>query len=205
MGVLSDTELEKRLSNDLIIYPRLLSSQVHGIKIDLRLDNTFSIIKDIKKPYYDPIKPLPSDDYLEKTIIPHNNCFILHPGQFILASLFEHFSVPNDLLGRLEGRSSLGRLGIIVHQTASIIDPGYNGSITLELSNAGKLPVALYPLMRIASVTFEKIKAEVKTPYYKQRAAKYQTELSDVGSKLNADIDMKIIEEMHKKYRQFLT
>ncbi len=130
MTVLSDIELKVRLDKgDLIIHPLLRAEQIHGIKIDLRLDNIFYLTKDIKQPYYDPIFKKKNIEYTEEFEVSYGQYFVLHPGQFILAPLFEHFSVPDDLLGRLDGRSSLGRLGIIVHQTAGIIDPGFRGSL----------------------------------------------------------------------------
>lgn len=199
MTVLSDDELKKRLDKgDLIIHPLLRVEQIHGIKIDLRLDNIFYITKDIKQPYYDPRFKEKHIKYTEEFEVPYGQYFVLHPGQFILAPLFEHFSVPDDLLGRLDGRSSLGRLGIIVHQTAGIIDPGFRGSLTLELSNGGKLPVALYPYMTIATVTFEKVEGDVHQPYYKQSDPKYLGKATGVDSRLTTDYEMLIIDQLYK-------
>ncbi len=198
MPVLSDADLKKRLNNgDLIIYPLLREEQIYGIKIDLRLDNIFSITKDIRQPYYDPRFKRKYTRYTDDFEVPYGRNFVLHPGQFILAPLFEHFSLPDDLLGRLDGKSSLGRLGIIVHQTAGIVDPGFRGSLTLELSNAGKLPVALYPYMPIATITFETISSVISKPYYKQKDPKYLANTTEVDSRLTTDHEMLII---HKVY-----
>jgi dCTP deaminase len=200
MTVLSDFELKKRLNKgDLIIHPLLRIEQIHGIKIDLRLDNIFLLTKDIEQSYYDPIIKKKNIEYTEKVEIPYGQYFVLHPGQFILAPLFEHFSVPEDLLGRLDGRSSFGRLGVIVHQTAGIIDPGYRGSLMLELSNGGKLPVALYPYMIIATVTFETIIGDVQQPYYKQSGPKYLDKTTGISSKLSDDPDMVTISKLYTK------
>lgn len=200
MTVLSDSELLSNLdSGNLIIHPLLRREQIHGIKIDLRLDNNFFFTKDIKQPYYDPIFKEKNIEYTEEFIIPYGQYFVLHPGQFILAPLFEHFYLPDDLLGRLDGRSSLARLGIIVHQTAGIIDPGFRGSLMLELSNGGKLPVALYPYMTIATVTFEKIEGNVLQPYYKQDDPKYLDKTNGISSRLIKDDEMKIIRKLHDK------
>ena len=199
MTVLSDNELIKRLNKgDLIIHPLLREEQIYGIKIDLRLDNIFSITKDIRQSHYDPRFKRKHTKYTEDFEVPYGQNFILHPGQFILAPLFEYFSIPDDLLGRLDGRSSLARLGIIVHQTAGIVDPGFRGSLTLELSNAGKLPVALYPYMPIATITFERIEGNVNKPYYKQTDPKYLARTIGVDSKLTTDYEMLIINEVHK-------
>ncbi|MBI5208333.1 MAG: dCTP deaminase [Candidatus Firestonebacteria bacterium] len=167
-GILSDEEITKRLKQDknLRIFPLLREeSQIKGCKVDLHLSGIFYEIKHSSIEVHDPINYSETDDYRRDIVLPINKPYTLHPNMFVLASTFENISMPNDLLGILEGKSSLGRLGIIVHATASFIDPGYNGTITLELSNLGQLPVNLYTLAPIASIAFITIQGKVKFPY----------------------------------------
>jgi dCTP deaminase len=99
----------------------------------------------------------------------------------------EWFSLPDNLLARLEGRSSLGRLGIVVHSTASIFEPGWRGVVVMELGNLGRMPVALYPGMRVCALTFEELSSDVETPYYKKKSAKYVDQTEPVESKIGED------------------
>lgn len=168
-GVLSDEEILKRLDreNDLRIHPLLYKDiQISGCKVDLHLSGIFYEIKHSAIEVHDPLN-LDETDYRRKLVLPLGKPYTLHPGMFTLAPTYENISMPDDLLGILQGRSSLGRLGIIVHATASFIDPGYKGTITLELSNLGHLPVNLYTLGPVATVAFIKIAGKVKNPYGK--------------------------------------
>lgn len=197
-GKLNDTELEAELKKNLIVHPILSKKQqVHGTKIDLRLDNIIYTTKNTIKPYYDP-KNDDESDYREKIVLPYDKPFIIHPNELLLAPLFETISVPNYMVGDLQGRSSLGRLGIIVHITAPIVDPGFSGIILLELSNLGNFPVALYPLMRVAAISFEYI-PQPKTPYSAQEGHKYQHDIEGASSKLSKDIDLEIISKIDDK------
>lgn len=158
--VLSEEEIRKRLKKDLLVGPLLdIETQVSGCKIDLRLGGIFYEIKQSALQAYDPLNP-PLTDYRRKIILPVGSPYILHPGMLSLTPTFESLVLPKDLLGILQGRSSLGRLGIIVHATAGFVDPGYRGPVTLELSNLGHLPVTLYPLMRVAAIVFIQITGE---------------------------------------------
>lgn len=164
-GMLSDDEIKKRLKEDLIIYPYLFRDlEVNQAKVDLRLGGVFNEIEQRGVGSYDTIEP-PKQEYLREIILPPGKPYILHPHVLVLATTFENVSIPKDLVGLLQGRSSLGRLGVIVHATAGFIDPGYKGPITLELSNLGHLPVKLYPLQRVATVGFIPIKGIIKTAY----------------------------------------
>ena len=111
----------------------------------------------------------------------------MRPGEFVLATTMEHLELADDLLGRLEGRSSLGRLGIVVHSTASIFDPGWVGKPVMELGNIGVMPVALYPGMRICSFTFEQLSTPVEVPYRLKKKAKYVGQSSPDASKISVD------------------
>lgn len=204
-GTLCDKELIVELKKNLIVHPILsIKQQVHGIKIDLRLDNVIYTTKKTIQPYYDPKKD-DDRDYREKIVIPYDKPFIIHPNELLLAPLFETICVPNDMVGYLEGRSSLGRLGIIVHITAPIVDPGFSGIISLELSNLGNFPVALYPLMRVAAISFERIPYP-STPYASQEKPKYQYDIEGASSRLSKDIDLEIISHIdHKSSEKFKT
>jgi dCTP deaminase len=206
--VLSDVELGKLLSSgELVVHPLLHESQIHGAKIDLRLDNQFILVRHMDRPFYDPMwTDEEKADYTQTMSVPYGEPFYLHPGEFSVAPLFEHFHVPRRLMGRLEGRSSLGRIGLIVHATAGIIDPGYTGPITLELSNVGKTPIALYPQMKVAAVTFENVEGEVKVDYSMRAQSKYFTDITGSGSKmsLNTETDMRVIREIQDGNRKRL-
>ncbi len=165
-GVLSDEQIRQRLTaGDLIIHPLLdLDTQVQGCKVDLRLGGIFYEVKHSAVESYDPVS-VEDTDYRRELILPVGESYILHPGMLALAPTFENICMPRDLLGILQGRTSLGRLGIIVHATAGFVDPKYKGSLTLEFSNLGHLPVALYPLSRVAAMAFIKISGDVRRAY----------------------------------------
>jgi dCTP deaminase len=111
----------------------------------------------------------------------------MQPGDFVLGTTVERIEVPDDLTGRLEGRSSIGRLGIVIHSTAANIECGFKGHITLELANMGKLPVALYPGMRVCSVSFEQLSSPAEVPYYKKKSAKYLNQTGPGESKITQE------------------
>lgn len=164
-GMLSDEEIKMRLKEDLIVYPYLYRDlEINQSKLDLRLGGVFNEIEQRGVGSYDTIEPM-KQEYLREIILPPGKPYILHPHVLVLATTFENISMPNDLVGLLQGRSSLGRLGVIVHATAGFIDPGYKGPITLELTNLGHLPVKLYPLQRVATIGFFPVKGKVSNPY----------------------------------------
>ncbi len=205
--VLSGEEISKRLGKDLLIAPLLdRETQISGCKVDLRLGGIFYEIKQSALRSYDPLDP-PSTDYRRKIILPVGSRYILHPGMLSLAPTFETLVLPDDLLGILQGRSSLGRLGIIVHATAGFVDPGYKGPITLELSNLGYLPVALYPLTRVAAIAFIKITGKVKSYGAKLASPIHPDEKIDLGhfnsptsepSKLSEDWEMEVFKQIRR-------
>lgn len=210
MTVLSDTEIRAKLdSGEIVIYPLLDSRQIHETKVDLRLDNVIYLIRHIETPYYDPMVYVNSSykeepaDYTEPHIIPFGKGFTLHPNEFALAPAFEFVKLSEGLVGRLDGRSSLGRLGIQVHSTAGMVDPGYTGPLVVELANVGKLPVMLYPLMRIATISIETIEGKVENSYNVNRdkyGGKKQFEepnaLLSVRSRLYKDEDLNYIKQL---------
>jgi dCTP deaminase len=184
LGVLSDGEIFKELMKKTItIHPILDTTQIQGAKIDLRLGNVVYLIKHFAQPGYDPRNLDENVEYGEPRSISfckaeEKKGFFLQPGDFAIAPLFERLRLPSYMMGRLDGRSSLGRLGLVIHATAGGIDPGFAGLITCELSNLGKVPVALYPLQRIASLTLETLSEESVSAYRKKRDGKYGDQLA---------------------------
>ncbi len=165
-AVLSDNEIKQRLKKDLIIHPMLnTDGQVTCSKVDLHLSGVFYEIRRTIVDCYDPLSISRGQDFRRKIILPLGQSLVLHPGDLVLAPTFENIKMPRDLLGILQGRSSLGRLGVIVHATASFIDPEFMGVITLELSNLGHMPVRLYTLARVAALAFLRIHGNVKHAY----------------------------------------
>lgn len=161
--VLSAQEIRHRLDTGELKFEPLIDmdTQLGGCKIDFRLGGIYFEIKQSAVKFYDSLDP-PMADYRRKVIMPLGTPYILHPGMLVLTPTFESIVMPKDLLGILQGRSSLGRLGVIVHATAGFVDPGYKGPITLELSNLGHLPVALYSLTRVAAIAFVKVSGKAK-------------------------------------------
>jgi len=175
--VLSDKEIKQLiLRKKIVIHPILAEKQIQGAKIDLRLGNIIYLIKYFEQACYDP-KAKENIEYGEEKQINFDSPFILQPGDFAIAPLFERVRLPDNIIGRLDGRSSFGRLGIIIHATAGGIDPGFCGKITCELSNLGKVPVALHPLTRIASLTLERLDTAAERPYNIRSDRKYKSVL----------------------------
>jgi dCTP deaminase len=200
-GVLSDKAIIDELGKSIIIVPRPKDKYISGASVDLRLNNVFLVPLQVRRPYFDVSKPIESLDYLQTVIVPLGETFVIHPGEFALASTYEYLELPNYLIGRIEGRSSLGRLGVIVHATAARVDPGFRGRLIFELSNVGKAPVALYSLMRIAALEFHIIHGEVIRPY----AGKYLAQSSTLGTRIFDDEDITSLlswgEEMERRKR----
>lgn len=201
MSTVSDKDMVKLLkSRELIIHPILDTKQINGGKIDLRLDNIFFFFKRFRRPYYDPTTYVATgqhpEKYCERRTIEYGTPFILHPGHYALAPLFEFVRLPRNLIGRLDGRSSLGRLGIVVHSTAGSVDPGYSGPLIMELSNNGMLPVALYPLMRIATLTLMFLTSDALVSYAEVGKYGRMEDFPNVESRLHLDPDIKTILKM---------
>lgn len=141
--------------------------QIRGSKVDLRLDNVFHLVQRTNIEAYDAASydSASPPKYLDRRIVPYGTRFVLHPGELVLAPTFESIRLPTSLVGFLEGRSSLARLGILVHITAGVIDPGFIGTLIVELLNVGRVPVDLYPLMRIGALSLAQVEGQVKYPY----------------------------------------
>src|SRR3990167_1496345 len=173
--ILSDKDIKKNLrSGKIRIDPKPdLSQQLGSCILDLRLGNTYRVFNHTKTPYLDPMDPSTLKDSTTEIQVTDKEGFTVHPGEFVLAMTKEYIEMPDDLTGRLEGRSSIGRLGVVVDSTAANIECGFRGNITLELANMGRIPVMLYPGMRICSLSFEQLSSPAQVPYYKKKSAKY--------------------------------
>lgn len=186
--VLSDRDIERRLEGDLVIEPLQDEElQIQPSSVDLRLGGTFRVFKNLHVPYVNPLEDEELEKYTETVELDDDEPFILHPGEFVLGTTLERVEVPPDLVARVEGRSSLGRLAVIIHATAGFVDPGYRGQITLELSNLGPVPVALYPGMRISQIVFEQLSSEAERPYGSGRGSKYQDQEGPIASRITVD------------------
>lgn len=186
--ILSDIDIEKYIKEGrLVVKPIKPEIQIQPSSIDLRLGNHFKIFKHIRKGYIDPLEDN-VDDYTEDVYIEDGEQFILHPGEFVLGTTKEWIEIPPDLVARVEGRSSLGRLALLVHATAGYIDPGFKGNITLELSNVGKMPIALVPGMRVCQLALEKLSSPCLRPYgHPSRESKYQMQKGATSSRIHLD------------------
>jgi len=187
--ILSDHDIKIALKTGKIkISPKPdLDLQLGSCSIDLRLGNSFRVFEHSRVPYIDPENSALSEDVTKIVRVAGKEPFILQPADFVLATTIESFELPDDLLARLEGRSSLGRLGIVVHSTASVFDPGWRGKVVMELGNLGRLPVALYPGMRVCALTFEEVSTPVDVPYYKKKKAKYINQDNPIESRLSEE------------------
>ena len=184
--ILSDHDIRKAVSSGRIrITPKPdFKTQLGSCALDLRLGNVYRVFDHSRTPYIDPQNPKTLVGITSEIRVKNGEAFTLHPGEFILAMTTERIAMPDDIAGRLEGRSSIGRLGVVVHSTAATIDAGFRGNITLELANMGKIPVMLYPGMRICSISFEELSSAADVPYYKKKSAKYAGQKSPETSRI---------------------
>ena len=187
--VLSDVDIQRYIESGKIkVDPPLPPSQRGSCSVDFRLGNEFSIFEHSRHPFIDLRETAAIQNLMRTIIVQDGDPFILQPREFALAITLETLELDDQVLGRLEGRSSLGRIGIIVHGTAGLFDPGWRGKATLELSNLGIMPVALYPGMRICSFTFEQLSSPTSVPYYKKAGNKYAGQTSPLASKLAGEM-----------------
>jgi dCTP deaminase len=187
--VLSDVDIRRYLAEGRIrVSPELPPEQFGSCSVDFRLGHVFSVFEHSRHAYIDLRDRTAIQDLMSTVEVKDGEAFVLQPREFVLAITEEHLELADDVLGRLEGRSSLGRIGIIVHGTAGLFDPGWRGKATLELSNLGRMPVALYPGMRICSMTFEQLSTPSSTPYYKKASNKYAGQQSPLASKLAGEL-----------------
>jgi dCTP deaminase len=187
--ILSDRDIKKALQAGRIkITPEPdFAAQLGSCSIDLRLGNEFRVFRRSKVAFVDVRHMKEADEIMEDITIPNDEPLVLQPGDLVLAATLEWLEIADDLVGRIEGRSSLGRLGVIVHGTASIFDPGWRGKPVMELGNLGVVPVLLYPGMRVCSFTFEEVSSPVEVPYYLKKSNKYAGQKSPLASKFGQE------------------
>lgn len=191
---LCDLDIERYLDEGKIsLTPRPGNDKINGATIDVRLGNSFRVFREHSTPYIDLSGPREEVSaqlewvMSEEIIIADNDAFYLHPGELALATTLESVKLPANIVGWLDGRSSLARLGLMVHVTAHRIDPGWEGKIVLEFFNAGKLPLALRPNMTIGALSFEILSGDAARPYNVRKDAKYKNQQSAVSSRINQD------------------
>lgn len=171
--ILSDRTIRTLLESGQIVIDPLDPANIQPSSVDVHLDNLFRVFRNDTTPYIDPKEN--QEDLTELVEVKEDNAFILHPGEFVLGSCLERIALPADLVARLEGKSSLGRLGLLIHSTAGFVDAGWDGHLTLELSNVANLPIALYPGMKIGQISFLQMTTPADQPYgSKAVGSKYQ-------------------------------
>ncbi|OYO00587.1 dCTP deaminase [Enemella evansiae] len=171
--LLSDRDIRARVDAGDIALAPWEPEMVQPSSVDVRLDRMFRVFENHRYPHIDPAEDQPE---LTRLVEPGgDDPFILHPGEFVLGSTFEVVTLPNDVAARLEGKSSLGRLGLLTHSTAGFIDPGFSGHVTLELSNMATLPIKLWPGMKIGQLCFFQLSSAAEHPYGSQAyGSRYQ-------------------------------
>lgn len=183
--VLSDVDIKRYIAEGKIkVSPDLPPEQFGSCSVDFRLGSEFNVFEHSRHAFIDLRENRGIEGLMQSVEVKPGEPFILQPREFVLAITEEHLELADDVLGRLEGRSSLGRIGIIVHGTAGLFDPGWSGKATLELSNLGRMPVALYPGMRICSFTFEQLSTPSSMPYRKKAGNKYAGQTRPLASRL---------------------
>ncbi|MCR3746883.1 MULTISPECIES: dCTP deaminase [Lentzea] len=171
--LLSDQDLRKEVESGRLVLDPFDAEMLQPSSFDVRLDRFFRVFNNTKYTHIDPAQQ--QDELTSLVETPEGERFVLHPGEFVLGSTYEMVTLPDDLAGRLEGKSSLGRLGLLTHSTAGFIDPGFSGHITLELSNVANLPITLHPGMKIGQLCLFKLSSPAEHPYgSKQAGSRYQ-------------------------------
>jgi dCTP deaminase len=180
--VLSDRTIERLIGDGRIKIDPYDVSLLQPSSVDVRVDRFFRVFHNARYPYIDVKQP--QEELTEQVEIGDDQPFILHPGEFVLGSTLERVSLPDDLVARLEGKSSLGRLGLVIHSTAGFVDPGFEGNLTLELSNLATLPITIYHGMPIGQISFMRMDAPVEHAYGAQEAgSKYQGQAEPTASR----------------------
>jgi dCTP deaminase len=171
--LLSDRDIRAEITAGRVAVEPFAESMVQPSSVDVRLDRFFRVFENHKYSVIDP--SIEQSELTREVVVEPNEHFILHPGEFVLASTYEIITLPDDIAGRLEGKSSLGRLGLLTHSTAGFIDPGFSGHITLELSNVANLPVKLFAGMKIGQLCLIKLSSPAEHPYGSEKyGSRYQ-------------------------------
>jgi len=188
MSVLSDRDIRAAMQGGRVRIDPYDPACLQPSSVDLHLDADFRVFRNNRYAFIDPRTSQP--DLTELVSVEGDDPFILHPNEFVLGQTLEWVELPDDLVARLEGRSSLGRLGLLIHSTAGYVDPGWKGNLTLELSNVANLPIALYSGMKIGQISFFKMSSPVERPYgSRELGSRYQGQSSPTASLYSKDFD----------------
>ena len=180
--VLSDRTIRQEIESGRIVIDPFEASNVQPSSVDVRVDRQFRVFHNARYPFIDVRQPM--DGLTELVEISDDEPFILHPGEFVLGQTLERVTLPDDLVARLEGKSSLGRLGLLIHSTAGFVDSGFSGNLTLELSNVANLPITIYHGMPIGQISFMRMDGPVERPYGSGEAgSKYQGQAEPTPSR----------------------
>lgn len=180
--LLSDRDIKLELAAGRVGLAPHDPSMIQPSSVDVRLDRYFRLFDNHRYPYIDPAEDQSELTHLVET--PAGEPFILHPGEFVLGSTYEEVALPDDIAARLEGKSSLGRLGLLTHSTAGFIDPGFTGHVTLELSNVATLPITLWPGMKIGQMCFFRLSSPAEKPYGSaEYSSRYQGQRGPTASR----------------------
>jgi dCTP deaminase len=186
--VLSDQTIRAEIEAGRIVFEPYDPAMVQPSSVDVRVDRSFRVFHNARYPFIDVRTPM--DDLTELVEVEGDEPFILHPGEFVLGQTLERVTLPDDLVGRLEGKSSLGRLGLLIHSTAGFIDSGWRGNLTLELSNVANLPITIYHGMPIGQISFMRMDRPVEQPYGSTEAgSKYQGQEEPTPSRFYLNFD----------------
>ncbi|WP_141790234.1 dCTP deaminase [Oryzihumus leptocrescens] len=180
--LLSDRDIRAQVDDGRVVLDPYDAAMIQPSSIDVRLDKFFRLFDNHKYPFIDPATDQP--DLTRLVEVEDGEPFILHPGEFVLGSTYEQVTLPDDIAARLEGKSSLGRLGLLTHSTAGFIDPGFTGHVTLELSNVATLPIKLWPGMKIGQMCFFRLTSPAEKPYGTQAyGSRYQGQRGPTASR----------------------
>ncbi len=187
--VLSDRSIREEINRGRIVIRPLDPASIQPASVDLRLDRQLLVFKSWRQPYYIDVRQNPQD-LNELVELKEDEPFLLSPGEFVLASTLEWIELPDDIVGRLEGKSSLGRIGLLIHSTAGYVDPGWRGHLTLELSNVAKLPITLYYGMKIGQISFLKLSSPAENLYGSPKlGSKYQGQTAPTPSRFYREFE----------------
>ena len=184
--LLSDRDILAEIDADRVQLDPLDRDMIQPSSIDVRLDRFFRVFDNHKYPHIDPAAD--QTDLTRAVEVASDETFVLHPGEFVLGSTYELVTLPDDVAARLEGKSSLGRLGLLTHSTAGFIDPGFSGHVTLELANVATLPIVLYPGMKIGQLCFFRLTSPADNPYGSAKyGSRYQGQRGPTASRSHAN------------------
>jgi len=188
--ILSDQDIKKRIKDGSIVVTSPTNDHdknIHASSMDFRLGRYFKLYEHSRNAVLDPLKSESFQDIMRNIEITDESPFIVQPGEFVLGVTLETVKLGDDIVARVEGRSSLGRLGIIIHSTAGFIDAGFEGTITLEITNINRMPIALYPGMRVCQLAFEEMSSPAEIPYNMKASSKYQGQTLPEESRITVD------------------